>query len=273
MAEVLRVFKRINVDTHFSVLTTQRATISWAMDPSFDEEGPWTFTLQRGNAPTEDKWDDIAIVVDQPWAYDNRPVTNTISTPIYYRLKLVDGNGVVYYSQAQVVQAYWTRYDWSLAKEIIRKETLLLKKKTGVMGWLLKRRYFGERCPDCTDAVTGQVISTECADCFGTGIVGGFYPAFEYWITMNPTQRLSKLTSEQGLLTATVETVRALAYPVASPKDVWVHGNTNARYYVGGDTKAIARHRGINLVVDITMTEVATDSLIYQYPIPCKPSL
>lgn len=270
MAE--RIFRRIVVDTHFSVLTTQRTTVSWAMEPSFVEPGPWTFTLQRGHSPTETAWEDIAVVVDQPWVYDNRPTVNTIGTPTYYRIKLVDGNDVVHYSQVQVTTAYWGRYDWSLAKEIIRKETLVLRRKAGVNGWLLKRRYFGERCPVCTNAVTGQVQNSTCTTCYGTGVVGGYYPAFEYWVTMNATQRMRRLTPEQGLMSATIESVRALAYPVVDGNDVWVNGQTNARYFISQDIKAVARHRGIDLILDVVITEAPSDHVIYQFPIACAPS-
>lgn len=266
---VERIFHRISVDTHFSVLTLQRVTVAWAMEQSFIQPGPWTFTLQRGYAPTETQWEDIATCVDQPWLYDNRPTVNLIDTPVYYRIKLVDGNGVTYYSQVQNSTAYWNRYDWSLAKEIIRKETLLLRKKTGVNGWLLKRRYFGERCPVCTNPVTGQVETSSCVVCYGTGIVGGYYPGFDYWVTMNATQRMRKLTGEQGIVTATIESVRALAYPVAEGNDVWVHGQTNTRYFISSDTKTIARHRGIDLIVDLTLNEVPSDHVVYQYPITC----
>lgn len=267
----MRVFRRIDVDAHFSVVTTQRVTVTWAMEPSFCEPGPWAFTLQRGFAPTEDQWEDIATTTDQPWLYDNRPVLNKVGVPVYYRVKLVDGNGVEYLSQVQVCQAYWQRYDWSLAKEIIRKETMLQKKKTGVHGWLLKRRYFGDRCPVCTDPATGQVMTSNCTTCYGTGVTGGYYPGFEYWVTMNATQRMRKLTVEQGVVAATIESVRALAYPVVMANDVWVHGHTNTRYFVGADIKAIARHRGIDLIVDLVLTEVPSDHIIYQFPTPCSP--
>ena len=268
----MRVFRRINVDTHYSVLTTQQVTVSWAMEPSFNAPGPWEFTLQRGFAPTETVWEDIATTVDQPWLYDNRPNVNKIGVPVYYRIKLLDGNGIVYYSQIQTTKAYWGRYDWTLAKEIIRKENLLLRQKTGTSGWLLKRKYFGDKCPDCTDQTTGQVEASDCTTCYGTGITGGYYPAFEYWVTMNATQRMRKLTAEQGVVSATVETVRALAYPVVEPNDVWVNGQTNTRYFIGPDPKAVARHRGIDLVMDLTFNEVPSDHIVYQFPIVCSQS-
>ena len=261
-------FRRICVDTHASILTTQRATISWAMQPDFDAPGPWTFTLQRGLAPNDDAWEDIASTVDQPWLYDNRPITNMIGVAIFYRIKLVDGKGVIYYSQAQEIKAYWSRYDWTLAKEIIRKESFLMQRKTGVKGYLLKRKYFGPPCP-CTDPVTGQVIDPTCTLCFGTGILGGYYPPYAMWLTMNATQRLRQVTAEQGSIAATIESVRALAYPTVEPDDVWVHGYTNTRYFIMPDIKALARHRGIELVMEYTLNEVPTNHIVYQVPIVC----
>jgi len=262
-------FRRICVDTHASVLTEQRATISWAMQPDFDAPGPWTFTLQRGLAPTDDAWEDIATTVDQPWLYDNRPITNTIGIAIFYRIKLVDGKGVVYYSQAQEIKAYWSRYDWTLAKEITRKERFLMQTRTGVKGWLLKRKYFGDPCPLCLDPVTGQVIDPNCTDCFGTGIVGGYYEPYTFWLTMNGSQKTKKLTPDQGTTATNLEVVRALAYPSVEPNDVWVHGYTNTRYFIEPDIKVLARHRGIDLVMEYTLLEVPTKHPVYLVPIPC----
>lgn len=265
-----RPFKRLTVDAYFNRITDNRVLVEWAMDKAFIAPGPYKFTLYRGYAVNDDAWTAVAETVDQPWAYDVNPVFPQMGTEVYYRVILEDGQGQTYTSQSVSVGVYWTQYDWSLAKEIIRKEHLVLRKRAGTKGWLMKRREWGDPCPTCVDPATGQIIDTaNCTDCYGTGIIGGYYTPIEYWVIMNPTQRLAKLDADQGLLIQNVETVRALAYPTPSALDVWIHANTDQRFLVMGDIAAIARHRGIDLVLNLRFEERGRNDPIYQVPVPC----
>ncbi len=266
-----RPFKRLTVDAYFNRITDNRVLVEWAMDKAFIAPGPYTFVLYRGYAINDDAWTAVAETVDQPWAYDVAPVFPQMGTEVYYRVIMTDGEGQTYTSQAVSVGVYWNQYDWSLAKEIIRKEHLVLRKRAGTKGWLMKRREWGDPCVGCVDPATGQIIDTSgaCALCYGTGIVGGYYTPVEYWVIMNPTQRLAKLDADQGLLIQNVETVRALAYPTPSSLDVWIHGNTDQRFLVMNDIAAIARHRGIDLVLNIRLEERGRNDPIYLVPVPC----
>lgn len=260
-------FKRFDVDIHFNPITTQAVFLSWAMAPEFTAPSPWTFTLYRGVAPTDDAMEPIASVVDVPWIYDNRPIANMMDLTIYYRITLTDAAGATYNSDVFDCKSYWSRYDWSIAREITRKENLLLTKKVGTKGYLLKRRYFGTVCPVCTDPVLKTSNQSQCPSCFGVGFTGGYYPALECWLTLNATQFSQKLT-ENGLLTHTSESARGLAYPSPSPNDVWVNAHSNIRYFVASDTRAVARLRGIDLVVEFNLTKVAPNHAIYGVPTP-----
>ena len=264
------VFKRLAVDVYFSMVNNQAVLIQWAMDQAFTAPGPYTFTLQRGYAANDNTFEDIATTTDQPWAYDNRPVFPQLGESVFYRVKLVDGDGDIYYSQAVDVSSYWTRYDWTLAREIVRKETMLLRKRTGSKGWLLKRRMFGDPCPDCVEPGTGKILNANCPDCYGTGIVGGYYPAFEYWVSFNPNARLSRLDPNVGLMVQIIETVRGLAYPVVETNDMWVMAHTNRRYLVMEDIAGIAKHRGIDLVLNLRLKEMPQSHPAYKVPTPCQ---
>lgn len=260
-------FKRFDVDVHFSAVTKQAVFVSWAMAPEFSAPSPWTFTLYRGVAPTDDAMEPIASIVDVPWIYDTRPLANTLDIAVYYKVILTDALGVTYSSQVFDCKSYWSRYDWSIAKEITRKENLLLTKKTGTRGWLLKRRYFGVVCPVCTDPVLKTTNQSNCPSCYGTGFTGGYYPALECWLTLSATQFSQKLT-ENGLITHTAESARGLAYPSTSPNDVWVNGHSNTRYFVASDTRAVARLRGIDLVVEFNLNKASPDHSVYAFPTP-----
>jgi len=262
------VFKRLTVDTHFSAITEQRVCVSWAMSEDFSEPGPWVFVLQRGWSPTDNAWTDIATTTDQPWLYDNYPVHTQFAVAVYYRIKLTDGNNIVYYSPANPAKTHWERYDWTLAKEIIRKESMLLRKRTGTRGWLLKRRYFGDPCPVCTDPVTGEINRSNCVTCYNTGITGGYFSPIEYWASNDPTKRMRKLDATQGIISDTTETVRALAYPFVEQNDIWANSQSNIRYFIGADIATVARHRGVDLVVNLTLKEIPNQSPIYKIEVP-----
>lgn len=269
--EARRIFKRLTVDIHYNMVTEQRVLVEWAMEKSFIAQcpGPYKFTLLRGFSPTDDNFTPLAYTIDQPWLYDNDPVLPQKGVDVFYKVILEDAGGNQYTSQAVHASTYWSRYDWTLAREIIRKETMVMRKRAGVCGWLLKARVFGALCP-CTDPDTGQKMSPDCVECYGTGIVGGYYPPFEYWVIMNPTQRLKKLDADQGLITRNIETVRALAYPSPLSNDIWVNANTDQRYVVGSDIVAAARHRGIDLILNLRLEERPRSDPIYAFPIPCS---
>lgn len=263
-------FKRISVETHFHQVSIQRSLITWAMSQDFDAPGPWVFLVQRALSPSSDEWEDVAQTIDQPWAYDPYPLSNHLSMSYYYRIKLTDGDGATYTSQSQTSASYWNRYDWTLAKEIVRKESLILQKKAGIKGWLLKRRTWGDQCPVCTNTVTGQIENSHCSTCYSTGYVGGYYAPLDYWLIMNADQRLTKLDSNVGLKSDVLATCRGLAYPTLDANDVWVSSPTNTRYIVMPDIQAVAKHRGVDLIVNFRLSELPTTHIIYDYPTPCK---
>jgi hypothetical protein len=268
-----RVFHRLTVETHFNMITDKRVLVEWALEKDFiaAAPGPYKFTLYRGYAANDDNFEAIAYTFDQPWLYDNNPQLPLKGMDVFYKVLLEDSAGNQYWSQAAHGTTYWERYDWTIAREIIRKEHLLQRKRAGTKGWLLKRRLWGEKCPaDCVDPITDQVNYAHCDECYGTGILGGYYDPIEYWIIMNPSQRIKKLDPNQGLTTTIIETVRALAYPAPATNDIWVHAHTDQRYNVMEDISAIARHRGINLVLNLRLKERSRSESIYKVPTPCE---
>jgi len=259
-------FSRITVDTHYNVASQNKVMVSWALNREFINPGPYTFELYRMQSSNDTAPVKVASVVDQPFIYDSQPKFTQSGKDIYYIVKLIDGKRAEFWSMTATTQMYWEHHDWLLAREIIRKETMLLRKKTGTKGWLLKRKQWGDPCPVCLDQVTQQVQNARCPTCYGTGFVGGYYAPVEFWVTMNATQRLMRLTPEQGVVAENVETVRTLAYPLVDPNDVWVHANTNSRYRVQSQIATLARHRGIDLLLSIMLEELPESSAAYLVP-------
>jgi hypothetical protein len=262
----VRPFKRLTVEFHFNLITKQAILVTWAMNPAFRGPGPWSFKLQRGRAVDDDQWVDISSTTDQPWLYDNHPSLSQHDRTTFYRVILTDAKGVQYISQPVSIFQDWNHYDWRLMREIVRKETLVQRKKGGTFGYLLKRRQWGQPCTSCVDPNSGAILDAHCPECFGTGIMGGYYDPIVYYMVMNPGKRMKRLTPDQGVIADVVETGRCLAWPVPEGNDIWVQGNVNRRYRIMPDVEVIARHRGIDVILDVRMAELAQEDIVYQVP-------
>ena len=62
------------------------------------------------------------------------------------------------------------------AREITRRETILLDKFTGIDTIIFRRKYFGERCPKCYNKDIEKVTQDHCTTCYGTSFEGGYFP-------------------------------------------------------------------------------------------------
>jgi hypothetical protein len=51
--------------------------------------------------------------------------------------------------------------------------------------------------------------------------------------------------------------------------DIWVQAATNRRYMIQQDVAAIARLRGVDLIVDIPMDGLPNTHVAYFIPTPC----
>lgn len=265
----MKAFRRLMVEAYVPKMTVGAITVSWVMERDFNSPGPYYFTLRRHANPLDDnpvavaKGTDVYFLEDRS-KLDRDPEINLSAS---YSVELKDGDGNVFVSHVITHDDGWNHKDWLLAREIVRKEVLLQKKKAGTKGWLLKRKWFGDACPTCLNPVTGESTKPHCPTCFGTGITGGYYPAQEYWVLMNATSRMQKLTSDQGMITVNDENVRGLAYPVIEPNDIWVNAQTGDRMRVMENVAAIARHRGVDIVVNAKVSALPNSSVAYDIPL------
>lgn len=264
-----RAFKRVAVESFFNVITLNKVLVEWALEPTFATDGPYTFTVYRSHSPSNEAWTLVATTVDQPWAYDSGAIIPQVGYDLFYKVRLTNPHGVSWESTVTHINSNWGRYDWTIAREIVRKEHMLLVKRTGEAGWLLRRRKFGALCPVCVDVDTQRPSDPYCPTCFGTGIDGGYYTPLEMHVSWEQGQAYRKLTAEAGLISDTVDQVRSLAYPNPSPTDIWVSASTNRRFFIGEDIQPLAILRGIPLVNRLTLKAVPVNDVVYRIPTPC----
>jgi hypothetical protein len=77
------------------------------------------------------------------------------------------------------------------AKEIQRREMILLSKFTGVKSLIFRRKHYGKRCSNCWDFASERVTKDHCQVCLGTSFEGGYFTGFETLIQYDVTNNTS----------------------------------------------------------------------------------
>lgn len=78
----------------------------------------------------------------------------------------------------------------------MNERNMWILKNDAVLMDLYVRKIDGEKCPNCYDEYRGQASNSRCSICYGTGIVGGYEPAFQLYIRQKPVvQQITKENS------------------------------------------------------------------------------
>ena len=99
------------------------------------------------------------------------------------------------------------------AREITRRETILLTKFTGVDTLIFRRKYFGERCPRCYNTDIEKVIEDHCPACLGTSFLGGYFPG----VSTKVSYEISPDNTQLGY-SGKIETNQTSAWTISNPE-------------------------------------------------------
>jgi hypothetical protein len=86
------------------------------------------------------------------------------------------------------------------ALEAIRRFDLMLKEYSGRKVLALTQRTWGTRCSECWDALKRRRKTSNCAGCYDTGLMGGYFSPRESWCMKAPDREvvaLNRLTELQ----------------------------------------------------------------------------
>jgi hypothetical protein len=258
-------FRRISVD--HMIYGTSR--VWWQLEPEFNDLGPYTFQLQVGGTGLQeaDDWQDIgAPVVNGYYALDDKRHDAGTVVTAHYRVTLTTSAGV-YVSQNSPSDGELDERDWTLSREIIRKERLR-HRKVSVSGYLIKAFRYGSPCPRCRDALTQEAADTDCPVCYGTGWENGYHPALplQCWdlspqiIEEGNDANLRGTTRENALITA-----RVIGFPGLNYRDVWVNGTSDERWTLRS-VKVAAAIRGVPLVYEVQLELIPLTNIAYKIP-------
>jgi hypothetical protein len=262
-------FDRLRVD----YVVVGGARVSWDLNRHFIDPGPYTFQLQVGHTGLEqaDDWLDVGDpIVDTYFAFDldQRLFGKLMET--HYRVRLVTPVGT-YYSNPQSTEGVLSTKDWLAYREIARKEQLRHRVQTSPIGFLLKARRYGPRCPVCADQFTEEVTRTNCTTCYGTGFLNGYFaPLSACYADVSLQQNREHRDPNVGMQKQDVITARFIGDPQLYSYDVWINGASDERYYFH-TVSSKAHVRGVDLIFEAELRLAPFTDVIYQLPITSQP--
>lgn len=216
------------LDTQVVLFHRDGHQLQWRWDPQATPPASVEMEILRAEGP--DGPFDVVDVVDPTATFsylDKTSPQRLQNQEIYYRLRCVDKNTGTEVARSA---AFGTQGELSLdALEIIRQQRVVLEGVNGhrpIKGipglvTIYRKRNFGRRCPDCTDAITGQVVVSNCRACHGSGKLDGYYDPMDTGMNIMPYANALKLLNLQK--TEDSDTVGQMNnFPVMYPGDIVV---------------------------------------------------
>jgi len=245
--------------------------ISWIMQPGFQPKEPHEFYVEEAEGGS-DEWKRLnEIPIDNCSWIDERQRDWSLTSNTYYRVRLVLPNegGKEYLSQPTQANGMWSRKDWLLARDIVRKEYLLRNKLTNITarGLLLKRRHWGRPCPNCLDWDTREPSQGKCPVCYATGLAGGYFPGVAYPLTMEANWNHRKERNETtGVNDNVIKFGRGVSYPQPDTGDIYARLDTGERFIVQR-VSFLAEIGGIPLIVGAEVRLAPVTDIVYDVPL------
>lgn len=265
--------RRLNVD----YLTEGGARITWEIDRTLIDPGPYSFQLQqsRGGGANSDDWTDVGPpALDAQYLLDPDKRLWGVSPALNYRVVLT--TSLATYTSPEVnADGNLSKQEWLDVREVLRKETLMLRRFTGTNGFLLRARRYGARC-SCTDASTYEVNNSSDPVCYGTGVVGGYHPPVPSFfcnadpvtvkerVAYNEDRGTVKPVTTWGRMTGTLPLVH---------RDAFVAIGSDDRYYIH-TVKEVATRAGVPIVFLVELKLAPRSDVLYTVPVtrPADPA-
>jgi len=252
---------------------TGGTTIVWDFRPTPTVRPPYSFQVQVGRADAvEDEWQTLGAFVRNAYFHVDAAHRDAgFYRRTYYRVAVRAGNNAVYYSQpvaadSQILSPGQSR----LYRELIRRETSRYRdpEAPATIGYLLKVRYHGDPCPECTDPDSGLCYKSDCGTCFGVGYDKGYYPPFPcFYADLGPMKHDLKMFTDQGpVIAGGVCSLRYLNIPPVHPWDVWVDAASDHRLVIGEITP-ITSFGVYDLICVAAAARLSFDHPVYKIPV------
>ena len=274
------VFKRVQV--HCQPLGG--TLIAWDLWPGMATKSNLHFYVDFGRSGT-DEWETLNTlpIVNDCLFMDPLQRHWDELADFYYRIRLVlpdeidpsTGEPRVYLATPKQANGVWCKKDWLLARWIARKEYLYQRKavnKTST-GFILKRRRWGQINAQTTDWDTEVVQYSNSEVDYGTGFIGGYFPARDFTVSLVDDQwpREFKVDPSISIRNNIVRHGRAVAYPYVDTFDIYVRRDTGERWFVQ-KINTVGEVGGVPVVVLLQLGLAPVTDIIYKVPLEGRSS-
>ena len=259
-----KIFTFLSVEVY--IVPGNQKIIEWRLNPHFRFKAlPIVFFVEWARAGGEWTRLNPDNPVDSCLYLDENNYRCSVVNDVYYRVVAYDGVDE-YNSKPAHTFGVLDAESWLIARDIIRKEYLRLKKYVGTPGYILKKRNHGPRCDACADFDTEEIIDTTCEDCFGTGFLQGYYDAIPYYFDLTGVTSTKDVALPFSVVDDKARQARGVAYPRLDTYDLWVTADSNRRFILRRVAEVVAL-RGVPLVYQVEMRRVPATSPVYQVPL------
>lgn len=259
-------FERVEV----YVTPANEKIIQWWLDRCFpmDSAVPVFFIEVSRAAGEWERLNPDAPVADHCVYVDRTNYRCGKDNDVFYRVVAFDGT-TEFVSQPEAMLGVWNKHDFLISRDVVRQEYLMLRKFTGTLGYLLKRRTHGVPCqnPACLDHDLKIPTTTACPNCYGTGFQNGYYNGLPYYIDLSAFSSNKDVTQPIGTTDNRSRLGRAVAYPRVDEYDIWVDADKNKRYVIRGEVERLVEIKGKPLVYKLKLNEISVSNVVYRIPL------
>lgn len=118
-------------------------------------------------------------------------------------------------------------------KDIIRRESILLRKFVGTETIIWNPKYTGKRCTECWDPVTLKVVKDHCKTCYGTSFEGGYDVGMKTLMQYSSIDPQSSI-SYQGRVEPVTIQAWTIPTPLIQPDSIVLRTNDRKLFKVEG---------------------------------------
>lgn len=206
-------------------------TLTWDIPPFWANKEP-RFNVYRGENETVGFHKLTSIPLTAPQYLDNSTRESSMSSKEYYIIEAILNDGSTWKTAPTSVGDKIPDWHELRAREISRREWILLKKFAGNDALVFRQIRYGRYCPNCYDRTAEKLVKDYCTTCYGTGIDGGYYPGIRTKIQFDASTNSLTYTYfgkfEQNQIGGWT-----IAVPDIEPKDIILRMSDYRMYEVG----------------------------------------
>lgn len=182
---------------------------------------------------------------------------------VYFRVAL-EVDGQVYYSIPVKPGYPMEPRDLAVIKEIVRRKYVQMSRaRSGIPGYLLRRRRFGTQCNRCFNEELKATTDSNCPVCYGTGFEGGFDVIAPFYVEPAYVKRGQHETGEAGVERQQLIGFRCVLWPEITESDIWVPYGKQERYKIGNQLEFEVRVRDVGVIAVTQMDLIAQPNGAY----------